>query len=261
MPAIRTITAEMPGQDGRRERFERIFADSYRPVRAYVIRRAPAGAVEDVLSEVFLVAWRRLDSIAADPLPWPFGVARRVLANQRRAERRRGALLDRPRLGAGFDDPGWQAPRGLRSELAAAVAPLSATEREALLLVARPTASEFFDPQGGPMTTDDPVLRELSDADPAIGHTDADAGEAERVLRAALSDGAPRPRGSRPPRRAWLTAALGAVSVLVVAAVVVIAVGAGHRGGSSAAPGAGRRAPGTRSRSSTGCNRRRRRRR
>jgi DNA-directed RNA polymerase specialized sigma24 family protein len=126
----------MPGLDDRQERFERLFADSYRPVRAYVIRRAPAGAVEDVLSDVFLVAWRRLDSIAADPLPWLFGVARRVLANQRRGDRRHGALLDRLRLGAGFDDPGWQPPPGLRSELAAAVAALSATEREALLLVA-----------------------------------------------------------------------------------------------------------------------------
>ncbi len=126
----------MPDQDDRRERFERIFADSYRPVRAYVVRRAPASSVEDVLSEVFLVAWRRLDSIAADPLPWLFGVARRVLANQHRSERRRGALLDRLRLGAAFDDPGWQSPYGLRSELTAAVAALSATEREALLLVA-----------------------------------------------------------------------------------------------------------------------------
>jgi hypothetical protein len=90
------------------------------------------------------------------------------------------------------------------------------------------------------MTTDDPILRELSDADPAVGHTDADADETDRVLRYALSDGEPRrqaPRSSRPPRRPWLTAALGTLSVLVVAAIVVIVVGAGHRGGSSAAPG------------------------
>jgi RNA polymerase sigma factor (sigma-70 family) len=126
----------MPDEDERRVRFEQIFAQSYRPVRAYVTRRAPDGAVEDVLSEVFLVAWRRLDSIADDPLPWLFGVARRVLANQFRSERRRGALLDRLRLGAGFDDPGWQTPAALRSELAAAISALSAPEREALLLVA-----------------------------------------------------------------------------------------------------------------------------
>jgi hypothetical protein len=89
------------------------------------------------------------------------------------------------------------------------------------------------------MTTDDPILRELSDADPALGHTDPDVDETERVLRYALSDGEPRrqaPRSSRPTRRPWLTAALGTLSVLIVAAIVVIVVGAGHRGGSSAAP-------------------------
>jgi hypothetical protein len=88
-------------------------------------------------------------------------------------------------------------------------------------------------------TTDDPILRELSDADPAIGRGDADAGEADRVLRAVLSEDAPRRRRSQPTRRPWPTAALGAASVLVVAAVVVIVVAAGHRGGSSAAPATG----------------------
>jgi hypothetical protein len=93
------------------------------------------------------------------------------------------------------------------------------------------------------MTTDDPILRELSDADPAIGHADAGPGEAERVLRQVLSDGAPsrhRPQGARPTRRPWLTVALGTLSVLVVAAVVVVALGVGHRGGVSVTPAAGR---------------------
>jgi hypothetical protein len=93
------------------------------------------------------------------------------------------------------------------------------------------------------MTTDDPILRELSDADPAIGHADAGPGETERVLRQVLSDGAPsrhRPQGARPTRRPWLTVALGTLSVLVVAAVVVVALGAGHRGGVSVTPAAGR---------------------
>jgi hypothetical protein len=93
------------------------------------------------------------------------------------------------------------------------------------------------------MTLDDPILRELSDADPAVGHADADPGETERVLRYALSDEAPpqdAPEGARPARRPGLTIALGMLSVLVAAAVVVVALGAGHRGGSSAAPAAGR---------------------
>lgn len=93
------------------------------------------------------------------------------------------------------------------------------------------------------MTTDDPILRELSAADPAIGHADAGPGETERVLRQVLSDGAPSPhgpQGGRPTRRPWLTVALGTLSVLVVAAVVVVALGAGDRGGLSVTPAAGR---------------------
>jgi SecD/SecF fusion protein len=87
------------------------------------------------------------------------------------------------------------------------------------------------------MTTDDPILRELSEADPAIGRADADAGEAERVLRYALNGGLPgSPRHTRPPRRPRLTTVLGALSVLVVVGVVVVVLSVGHRGGSSAAP-------------------------
>lgn len=42
-----------------------------------------------------MVAWRRLGEIPADPGPWLLGVARRVLANRRRGDRRAGALVDR----------------------------------------------------------------------------------------------------------------------------------------------------------------------
>lgn len=131
--------------EDRRRSYERMFAATYGLVRAYVVRRAPGAAVEDVLSEVYLIAWRRFDSVSVDPLPWLYGVARRVLANQLRSDRRRVALLDRLRLDAGFDDPGWETPEGLRPELATVVASLSAVEREALLL----TAWEGLTPERG----------------------------------------------------------------------------------------------------------------
>ena len=38
-------------------------------------------------AEVFLVAWRRLDEVPADGLPWLYATARGVIANQRRAAR------------------------------------------------------------------------------------------------------------------------------------------------------------------------------
>ena len=125
----------MPGADDRRVAFERLFVSTYGQVHAYVLRRAPAEIREDVLSEVYLVAWRRFDALGGDPLPWLYGVARRVLANQFRGDRRRRALGKRLQSADRPESP-WPVPDGLRSELAAAVAALPESEREALLLVA-----------------------------------------------------------------------------------------------------------------------------
>lgn len=60
----------------------------------YLARRVddPQDAA-DLLSETFLVVWRRRGDLPAPPhdRPWLYGVARRVLSNQRRATRRRDA--------------------------------------------------------------------------------------------------------------------------------------------------------------------------
>ena len=120
----------------RRGAFEELFAAHYWAVRGYVVRRAPSAAVEDVVAETFLVAWRRADTIRDDPLPWLLGVARRVLANQQRSERRRGALTDRLQGLRPGQAPGWAPPPAMSDELAAAMGRLSPQEREALLLVA-----------------------------------------------------------------------------------------------------------------------------
>ena len=49
------------------------------------------------MSETFLVAWRRLADVPTGPdtLPWLYGVARRVIANQRRGNLRRAELSSR----------------------------------------------------------------------------------------------------------------------------------------------------------------------
>jgi RNA polymerase sigma-70 factor (ECF subfamily) len=55
----------------------------------------PADAA-DVVAETFLIAWRRIDELPAggEARPWLFGVARRVLANQRRGQLRRNRLAE-----------------------------------------------------------------------------------------------------------------------------------------------------------------------
>lgn len=122
----------------RRARFEAIFATDHAAVRRYVIRRQTSGLVDEAIADTFLVAWRRLDEVPDPALPWLLGVARRVLADQRRAARRRHSLVERLHLDAlaGGVRGDWEPPAGLSSELAGALAGLTEQEREALLLVA-----------------------------------------------------------------------------------------------------------------------------
>ncbi len=115
-----------------------MFAVHHDAVRRYIIRRQSGALVDDALAETFLVAWRRLDEIPDRTLPWLLGVARRVLADQRRGVRRRRSLSERLHVNALADGAtgDWEAPAGLTPELAAALAALTEPEREALLLVA-----------------------------------------------------------------------------------------------------------------------------
>jgi RNA polymerase sigma factor (sigma-70 family) len=74
------------------ERFEVLFRECYPLVRAYALRRAAPDAAQDVVADTFLVAWRRLEDVPDDALPWLYGVARRVVGNQRRSAARSAAL-------------------------------------------------------------------------------------------------------------------------------------------------------------------------
>ncbi|MEU4928214.1 sigma-70 family RNA polymerase sigma factor [Streptomyces yokosukanensis] len=80
---------------------DEIFAAAYREhywaVSRYVARRLPGRAdeVEEVVAEVFTVAWRRRSDLPDTPLPWLYGVARNCLANAVRGFGRRRRLVDR----------------------------------------------------------------------------------------------------------------------------------------------------------------------
>lgn len=68
---------------------------------AYFLRRVrPQEDAADCLSETLVVLWRRRADLPADPdaqRAWTFGIARGVLANQRRGRTRRTQLADRLR--------------------------------------------------------------------------------------------------------------------------------------------------------------------
>ncbi len=83
----------------RRTRFESLYLAHYATIYAYVHRRLPAAAsdVPDVVADVFAVAWRRLEEIPDEHEArlWLFGIARHVLLNHGRGQRRRRRLFDR----------------------------------------------------------------------------------------------------------------------------------------------------------------------
>jgi RNA polymerase sigma-70 factor (ECF subfamily) len=117
----------------RTERFDRLFAAHFDAVRAYAWRRDPATA-DDVAAETFLVAWRRLDDVPADSLPWLIGVARHVRLNALRGERRRAAL-DARLAGMAPDAPA-EPEVSLPGDVRAALGALSERDREVVLLAA-----------------------------------------------------------------------------------------------------------------------------
>ena len=106
-------------------------------IRAYAARRVEAAAVDDIVAETFAIAWRRLPA-RGDPLPWLYGVARRVVHGHRRSHSRRSALFARlvSRQGAGPPPPDPAELLDGDPRLARAFATLSTREREAICLVA-----------------------------------------------------------------------------------------------------------------------------
>lgn len=79
------------------DRFEVLYRENYRAIFAYVYRRLGqhTSEVSDVVADVFVVAWRRLDEVPGgrEGRLWLYGVARRCVRNAQRSARRRLGLL------------------------------------------------------------------------------------------------------------------------------------------------------------------------
>jgi RNA polymerase sigma-70 factor (ECF subfamily) len=129
-PDIQQVVSE------RSERFGAIYRAHYRAVHAYVYRRlARREEVADVVAEVFVVAWRRLDDVPGgdQTLLWLYGAAHRTALNWQRSARRRSRLTGRLREDARprvteSEDPRYE-------EVRAAIDRLRPQDREVLRLV------------------------------------------------------------------------------------------------------------------------------
>jgi RNA polymerase sigma factor (sigma-70 family) len=122
------------------DRFRRAYAGHFALMLAYAVRRVDrAEDAADVVSEIFLVAWRRRAELPPDGeiKLWLYGVARRVLANHRRGHLRRERLSERlcHRIADTVliaADPGPQVTE--RLAVRAALARLGELDREVLTL-------------------------------------------------------------------------------------------------------------------------------
>lgn len=125
----------------REQAFEALYTAHYQAIAGYVLRRVPADEADDVIAQVFTVAWRRFDDVPPAPAdrPWLFGVARNSVADQQRSQRRRLHL--RARLSQDVATAGWQAPAADLSgdpsgeQVRAVMSALRPADREALQLV------------------------------------------------------------------------------------------------------------------------------
>lgn len=120
-------------------RFESLYKAHAESIRGYCLRRLGPDDAADAAADVFVVVWRRLDSVPRDGEArlWIYGVARNVVANRRRAAARSGSLLRRASRDAMAADPGPESVviRKIEyEELDAALSNLPDRYREVLIL-------------------------------------------------------------------------------------------------------------------------------
>ena len=115
-----------------RDRFAEVFGRHHRQVYAYAVSRAGRDVADDIVSDTFLVAWRRLDAMPAEPLPWLLGVARNVVHERHRDAANQLRLLSQALPEAEGDVAEAVAERAVTL---AALDALGATDRELLTLV------------------------------------------------------------------------------------------------------------------------------
>jgi RNA polymerase sigma-70 factor (ECF subfamily) len=118
----------------RKRRFDALFSEHVASVASYCRWRSDSPSDgQDAVGESFLIAWRRLEEVPSgeDARPWLYATARRVMANQARANARRSRLRERlraqPLAAADEHDP-------LVGRVREALAALGPRDREVLLL-------------------------------------------------------------------------------------------------------------------------------
>lgn len=119
------------------ERFNALWDAYSHRVQAYAMRHTDADTASEVVSETFLIAWRRLADVPGEAMPWLLVVARNTIRNAHRSSYRARALrAELARIAAVLPPvtPGAEETALEREALLRALATLTPKEREAVLL-------------------------------------------------------------------------------------------------------------------------------
>lgn len=119
------------------KRLRRIYDEYYNRLLAYALSYTSRSNAEDIVSETFLIAWRRLDDVPSRELPWLIGVARNLIRERYRADRRLRELCTELSTELGRDvaeDPAEHVTA--RAGALRALAELGDADREVLTLLA-----------------------------------------------------------------------------------------------------------------------------
>ena len=122
-----------------RDRMEEVFVGHFDAVRAFCLRRLSVAEANDVVAEVFLVAWQKIDDLPDDPFvrPWLLRIAHFRVHHARRSFSRRARLAQRL---SGQAAPPGESPEAFlvaqyqRDRVTAALAKLRESDREIVRL-------------------------------------------------------------------------------------------------------------------------------
>lgn len=92
------MKSTISAQRGREQRFREIYDAAYVDLLRFARRRVASTDAEDLVGDVMLVAWRRLDEVPPElsaARAWLFGVAHKTLQNTRRRHDRHEAVAVR----------------------------------------------------------------------------------------------------------------------------------------------------------------------
>jgi RNA polymerase sigma-70 factor (ECF subfamily) len=175
--------------DGDADAFGVVFERHATAIYNYCYRRVGNWAVaEDLLSIVFLEAWRRRDKAieTGKALPWLYGIATNVVRNQWRSERRYSSALRRlPRPRPEADLAAESAGSGEAAAAVALIKRLPRREQEVFVLCAwsqlsyEEAAIALNIPVGTVRSRLSRARARLRELKPALGHSETEEAQTE----------------------------------------------------------------------------------